>query len=140
MEYSFSKRSMANLSTCHVRLQALALTVIKKRDCSVIEGFRDEYKQNELYKENLTQLKYPDSLHNHIPSKAIHLVPYPYPEFNSDDPEIKRKAYAEQYYFAGYVMAKAEEIGVDIRWGGDWDRDNNLQNNKFDDLCHFELI
>jgi hypothetical protein len=28
----------------------------------------------------------------------------------------------------------------DIRWGGDWDRDNDFSDQKLNDLCHFELI
>ena len=30
--------------------------------------------------------------------------------------------------------------GVEIRWGGDWDSDTQVKDNKFDDLVHFELI
>jgi peptidoglycan L-alanyl-D-glutamate endopeptidase CwlK len=26
-----------------------------------------------------------------------------------------------------------------IRWGGDWDMDNDLSDNTFNDLVHFEL-
>jgi len=28
----------------------------------------------------------------------------------------------------------------DLRWGGDWDRDTQVDDNNFDDLVHFELV
>ena len=31
-------------------------------------------------------------------------------------------------------------ITYDIRWGGDWDGDNDLNDQKFNDLGHFELV
>ena len=30
-------------------------------------------------------------------------------------------------------------MGVDIRWGGDWNGDFNLKNQNFYDLPHFEV-
>jgi peptidoglycan L-alanyl-D-glutamate endopeptidase CwlK len=42
-------------------------------------------------------------------------------------------------YFAGFVKGVASQMGIPIRWGGDWNSDNNLKDNKFDDLPHFEL-
>jgi hypothetical protein len=27
-----------------------------------------------------------------------------------------------------------------LRWGGDWDMDTEVKDNKFDDLVHFELV
>jgi len=30
-------------------------------------------------------------------------------------------------------------MGIRLRWGGDWDGDTELDDNKFDDLPHFEL-
>ena len=29
--------------------------------------------------------------------------------------------------------------GVDIRWGGDWNRNGDITDNGFDDLFHFEV-
>jgi hypothetical protein len=42
-------------------------------------------------------------------------------------------------YFAGAIMALAATMGIALRWGGDWDRDTELKDNKFNDLVHFEL-
>ena len=44
------------------------------------------------------------------------------------------------FYFAGVVKGVAEEMGIKIRWGGDWDGDNDFDDQTFDDLVHFELV
>ena len=42
-------------------------------------------------------------------------------------------------YWPQLVTYVALEMGIPLRWGGDWDNDTQLSNNKFDDLVHFEL-
>ena len=37
-------------------------------------------------------------------------------------------------------MGVASQMGIKIRWGGDWDRDTDLSDNRFNDLPHFELM
>ena len=41
--------------------------------------------------------------------------------------------------FAGFVMGIATGMGIDIRWGGDWNQNDQVKDNKFDDLPHFEV-
>jgi len=45
-----------------------------------------------------------------------------------------------QTLFAGFVLATAKAIGVDLRWSGDWDSDTEVRDNSFDDLVHFEIV
>ena len=44
------------------------------------------------------------------------------------------------YYFGGIVRGIALEMGIRIRWGGDWDGDHTLNDQNFNDLLHFEVI
>ena len=37
------------------------------------------------------------------------------------------------------VMGVAGELGIELVWGGNWDRDQELSDNGFDDLPHFQL-
>ena len=30
-------------------------------------------------------------------------------------------------------------MDINLRWGGDWDQDTEVKDNRFDDLGHFEL-
>lgn len=129
MTRSFSQRSRDKLNTVHSDLQKVAMAVIKIHDCTVITGYRSEQAQNDLYYLNKSKKVFPHSKHNKMPSLAIDLAPYPIQWDN-----IKRF-----YYFAGLVIATAEAMGIKLRWGGDWDSDNDLDDQDFNDLIHFEL-
>ena len=125
----FSKKSLSKLETCDKRIQDLFLRVVKKFDCTIIEGHRSKDRQNKLFKEGKSKLKYPKGKHNAIPSKAVDVAPYPI-----DWSDRERFT-----YFAGYVLGIAYEMGLKIRWGGDWDMDTQVKDNNFDDLPHFEI-
>ena len=43
------------------------------------------------------------------------------------------------YHFAGFVLGIAASMGFELRWGGDWDMDNDLHDQSFMDLVHFEI-
>ncbi|GAG46371.1 unnamed protein product, partial [marine sediment metagenome] len=43
-------------------------------------------------------------------------------------------------HLAGILRAIASDHGLEIKWGGDWDGDFNLLEERFLDLGHFELI
>lgn len=126
----FSANSINQLSTCHPELQRLFYEVIKHRDCSVTEGFRNKEKQNEAYAKGNSDKKWPDGKHNKYPSLAVDVYPYP---IDYTDKE-------RFYNFAGFVQGVAEMLDIKIRWGGDWDGDNDLHDQKLMDLVHFELI
>ena len=125
----FGKRSRGNLATCDERLQKVFNEVIKNVDCSVIEGHRSEERQNKLYDEGKTKVRYPNGRHNAKPSNAADVVPYP---IDWDDRE-------RFHLFAGYVLGVARGMGITLRWGGDWNMNFEVDDNKFDDFPHFEL-
>jgi len=126
----FGKKSKLRLLTCDYRLQEIFKEVIKKVDCSVLEGHRDEERQNKLFEEGKTKVRYPKGRHNAEPSRAVDVVPYP---VDWDDRE-------RFHLFAGYVLGVASGMGYTIRWGGDWNMNFEVDDNKFDDFPHFELI
>ena len=125
----FGKRSKEKLGTCHQDLQKVLNEVIKYIDCSVLEGRRNQERQDRLFKEGKTKVKYPHGRHNAIISNAVDVTPYPV-----DWADRER-----QTLFAGFVLGIANQMGIDLRWGGDWDQDFEVQDNKFDDFPHFEL-
>jgi len=125
----FGKRSRGNLATCDERLQKVFNEVIKNVDCSVIEGHRSEERQNKLYDEGKTKVRYPNGRHNAKPSNAADVVPYP---IDWEDRE-------RFHLFAGYVLGVARGMGITLRWGGDWNMNFEVDDNKFDDFPHFEL-
>ncbi len=125
----YSKRSKERLASCDERLQEIFNEVIKHVDCSVLEGYRNKERQNKLYDEGRTKVKYPNGRHNTNPSKAADVTPYP---VDWEDRE-------RQTLFAGFVIGIARGMGYRIRWGGDWDMDFKVMDNRFDDFPHFEI-
>jgi len=126
----FSERSKSILNTCHPNLIFLFEEIVKHFDCSILHGQRGEEEQNGFFHQGLSKLKYPDSKHNKIPSMAVDAAPYPIDWMDTE----------RFYYFAGFVMYAAIRMGIRLRWGGDWDGDTNLHDQKFMDFVHFELM
>ena len=125
----FGKKSVNQLSTCRKELQEVFNEVIKTVDCSVLEGHRGEARQNALYGEGKTKVTYPKGRHNGSPSNAVDVVPYP---VDWGDRE-------RFHLFAGFVLGIAKGMGITLRWGGDWNQNFEVDDNKFDDFPHFEI-
>ena len=66
----FSKRSKERLASCDQRLQDVFNEVIKYVDCSILEGHRSKERQNKLYDEGRTKVRYPNGRQNNDPSQA----------------------------------------------------------------------
>ena len=126
----FGRRSRENLSTCHEDLQKVFNEVIKHVDCSILEGHRDERTQDRYYEEGKTKVRYPMGRHNSKPSRAVDVVPYP---VDWDDRE-------RFHLFGGFVLGMARGMGITLRWGGDWNMNFEVDENRFDDFPHFELV
>ena len=125
----FGRKSKERLSTCEGNLQKVFNEVIKHVDCSVLEGHREKDRQNKLFEEGKTKVKYPNGRHNRQPSSAVDVTPYP----------VDWKDRERQTLFAGFVIGVASQMGINLRWGGDWDQDFQVVDNRFDDFPHFEL-
>ena len=126
----FGSRSRKNLATCDEDLQDLFNEVIKHVDCSVICGHRNKQEQNKAFEEKRTKVKYPNGRHNAKPSMAVDVAPYP---IDWDDRE-------RFHLFAGFVLGIAQSMEINIRWGGDWNKNFEVDDNNFDDFPHFELV
>ena len=117
----FSEHSKKKLATCDKRLQEVCNIAIKYIDFSVLYGHRSAEEQFELYKIGRKQINgewvkvgkvvtYKDgsvklSYHNHFPSYAVDLKPYP-------------KATKTEWEKLAIVMkAVGRALGVTIEWG-----------------------
>ena len=125
----FGRKSKERLNTCDSNLQKVFNEVIKHVDCSILEGHREKDRQNKLFEEGKTKVKYPNGRHNRQPSSAVDVTPYP----------VDWKDRERQTLFAGFVIGVASQMGINLRWGGDWDQDFQVVDNRFDDFPHFEL-
>jgi len=119
---SFGTNSKRHRDTCHPDLQKVLNEAIKHYDFSVIWGHRGQAEQDRAFNEGNSKVQWPNSKHNHQPSKAFDVVPYPGGLQNPDE---------EFYVLATHILGAASQCGVRLRWGGHW--------TSFKDLAHFEL-
>lgn len=119
--FTFGTSSKKHLATCDQEIQRVLKEAIKHYDFSVVCGFRNEEDQNRAFDDGYSTLKWPDSNHNVNPCKAVDVIPYP--SGYDDVPEF--------YVMATYIMAAANKLGIDLKWGGHW--------KSFKDYPHFEL-
>ena len=141
MKYKFSKRSLAQLATCHPDLQRILTEALKVSDIDfgISEGHRPAAKQKEYFdagKSKIDGVK-KKSKHNLTPSMAADTYAY-----------VGGVSYKQKdiIFLAGVVTATANslfaqgEITHKVRWGGNWDRDGEIiTDQNFQDLVHFEL-
>jgi hypothetical protein len=166
---AFSQTSLDRINTCHPALQKLMHHIIRSIDISILEGYRSQERQLELY--DLRKTKVLRSKHNHkilhndvsTPwSLAIDIAPYPI-DFGKTPKEVlatyldtqmtaqrtaklateinkAMQALARFYYLGAFVKQEADRLNIPLRWGGDWDNDHDLFDQTFYDLVHFELV
>tara|TARA_Y100000401_G_scaffold34109_1_gene25478 strand:- start:1068 stop:1448 length:381 start_codon:yes stop_codon:yes gene_type:complete len=123
--YKFGRRSRERLKGVDVRLVNVLNELIKMMDVTIIEGLRSAERQKELLAKGATKVKYS----KHMEGKAVDLAPYPIDWENRDG----------FYYMGGMIRGIAKQMGINVRFGGDWDSDGDTKNNSFDDLVHVEI-
>jgi peptidoglycan L-alanyl-D-glutamate endopeptidase CwlK len=136
LKYVFGARSAARLSECHDGLELIARRALGYSICdfSILCGHRSEEDQTRAFAEGKSKLRFPRSLHNRTPSMALDFGAYPRP-FGAE-----RADTARYYAIAQAFFAAAVELGLTIRWGGDWNGNGDFRDNTFNDLGHIELL
>ena len=139
--FTFSERSLNNLKGVHPKLvavvhRALELTPI---DFTVLEGVRSQARQDELWAQGRTK---PGPVVTWVQSSGTHgiqadgyghavdLAPYP----------IDWNDHRRFDGLANVMFAAAKELGVTLRWGGNWDMDSTIHERGESDSPHFELF
>ena len=121
----FGKRSRGRLKGVNSKLVNVLNELIKIMDVTIIEGVRSKERQAELLEKGATKVKYS----RHMEGKAVDLAPYPIDWNNRDG----------FYYMGGMIRGIAQQMGLKVRFGGDWDSDGDTKDNSFDDLVHEEI-
>ena len=118
MTYKLSQRSMQNLSGVHPDLVAVVKRAIEitEQDFSVIEGIRNIDRQRKLVAQGKSQTMNS----RHLTGHAVDIAPYPL-------------SWDWEYFWpiADAMKEAAEELEVDLEWGGDWE--------SFKDGPHWQL-
>ncbi len=126
--------SLAQLATCHPDLQRLVREVVRRLpahlDLKVIQGWRSSKEQEAAYASGKSDKKPGESKHERQPSRAVDMALFP----------VVWKDEVMFGYLAGIVALIAAELGIGVRWGGDWDTDGSTLDHTLRDLDHWELL
>lgn len=134
--YEYSDRSKQALATCTRELQDIMRSVGHRFNIMILEGHRDEERQEKLFQLGKSQLHFPESKHNKQPSDAVDFAP----GHMEGGKFVIDWTDREQFtVVAGYALGIASERGLKLLWGGNWSGDGYLSKNRFDDLGHLEL-
>lgn len=106
----FSARSLDLLSTCHPHLQQIMKKVIEETDIAILCGHRSHASQDLCFANKTSTLAWPKSKHNHKPSLAVDVAPYP---VDWDNVQAFRD-------LAVIIKRVAKELEIPVEWGGDW--------------------
>jgi len=136
MSFKLSKSSKARLETTSPLIQKIIIAALES---SMIDfgipkygGKRTAEEQKALYDDGKSKCDGKDKRSYHQSGNAVDIVAYVNGHYTYD---------ARYYYMLGHhILSTAKRMGItNMRWGGDWDRDFDLDDQTFNDLCHFEL-
>lgn len=132
---AFSPSSLAQLATCHPDLQRIAHESIKYFDFTVLEGHRDQAKQDAAVAAGNSKTPWPQSKHNATPSLAMDCAPYPI-DWSGTAKSLERFVFMQ-----GIFCAVAMRLGIEIRSGIDWNRNEDMRDEfGLRDYPHIELV
>lgn len=118
----YGSSSKKRYDTLHPKLQKVLIRVLTIKDHSITFGYRTEQEQKAAFEGGFSNLEWPDSTHNGLPSTGVDIAPYPIVWTDTDDFCV----------LAGVVLAVAHELGIKLRWGGTWKKPK--------DYGHFEFV
>lgn len=130
---SFGKKSLEKLNELDPRLQEVLKEAIKIIDFTIVCGYRNEEDQKKAVAEGKSKVNFPNSKHNTSPSMAVDVAPYK-PGVGIDWNDSK-----SFYYLAGIIMGIGLAKGIKLRYGGDFNRNGLIDDDKFKDLPHIEI-
>lgn len=131
----FGRASKKRYATVHWKLQKILDEAIQVIDFTIVCGYRTEKAQEKAFRMGRSQVRWPDSKHNQNPSIAVDIAPW--------DPSIGNIDWNNRDRFillAGIIMGIAQKFGIAIRWGGDFNCDTFMRDQRFVDMPHIELM
>jgi peptidoglycan L-alanyl-D-glutamate endopeptidase CwlK len=135
MSYQLSERSLKNLEGVNPLLVAVVERAIQitTQDFIVIEGLRTQARQDALWAQGRTKpgpiVTWTKDASSHGTGRAVDICPYPV-----DWNDLKKFDAISRAMFQA-----ADELGVTLRWGADWDMDGKPRERGESDSPHFEL-
>ena len=135
-KFFLSERSLFRLKDVNIKIINLSLLAIKRTPIDFgiawMGGKRTAEEQNQLFKDGYSKCDGYEKISKHQSGDAVDLNVFVGGKV-VDNKEML-------CVVAGVMFACANELNIKIRWGGDWNMNGDIRDNKFNDMYHFELI
>lgn len=137
----FSNKSKKILEQCHPDLQIVLNKAIEFIDFTILDStIRTEEQQKEYVEQGKSKTMNSKHLKKFLPeyneqySLAVDIAPYPV------DWEDRERFCLLAGFILGIAKIYRQEgyIRSNIRWGGDWNMNNETKDENFSDMPHFE--
>lgn len=136
--YQFSKTSLERMKGVHPDLLRCAILALQRSSVDFMVGrdggLRTPERQQQLFDSgksktlNSKHLPQADGFSHAIDLWVWHKGGIPW---NDKDLWLQ---------LSRAMLNAAQDLGVSVRWGGDWDMDGDTTDQTFNDLPHFELV
>ncbi|EKE79462.1 M15 family metallopeptidase [Idiomarina xiamenensis] len=136
MVFKLSQTSLSRLKQVHPQLCIVVMRAIQTSEIDFIVGAG--VRTLEEQRENVRQGVSKTMNSKHLPqddgfSHAVDLWPWVNGDIPWNDFDVFKR-------LADVMLNSARELGVNMRWGGDWNRNGRSDDERFLDGPHFELV
>jgi predicted DNA-binding protein (UPF0251 family) len=125
----FDATSAKRMAAAHPLLQKLLTAARQKIAFTILESQRGKAAQEKAFNAGNSKAHFGQSAHNWSPAIAVDIAPIPL-DWNKREPFIA---------LSKVILPLAKEMKIPIRWGGDWNGNGILTDEKLSDLPHYEL-
>lgn len=125
----FDSGSARRLAAAHPLLQLVMNTAREWVPFTILDSQRGRAAQEAAFRAGNSKAHFGQSAHNWSPAIAVDIAPMPL-DWND------RKAFIG---LSKIILPLAKEMHIPLRWGGDWNMNGILTDEKLSDLPHYEL-
>ncbi len=153
----FGSKSKARLSTCDPRLIVVMERCVEAVDLTILCGHRTQEAQQRALQRGRTTKRWPNSRHNAEPSTAVDFAPWlsttPHIDWRTDvelwrhtkdgddgEADVVLENIKRWFAIVNFIVGVGKGMGIELRSGGDWDRDFRFNDHRLIDLPHIELV
>lgn len=125
----FDAGSAKRLADAHPLIQKVMNAAREQKEFRILDSQRGRAAQEEAFRKGNSKAHFGQSAHNWSPSVAVDIAPVPL-DWNDR---------ASFIALSKIILPLAKEMGVPLRFGGDWNMNGVLTDEKLSDLPHYEL-
>lgn len=143
MTFAYGETSKSRLITCRAEIQRVMNRAADYVNIAIMEGARSDARQIELYAMRVGRAQERVTLIDGVTQKSKHQVTEAEPLSKAVDFVPWPQQYSDRELMVElgrFIVGLGAGMGIELRWGGDWNGNFDRTDQRFHDLPHIELI